>query len=463
LMFRRTLIEQIGPWDTVNKGGDSEFLTRLIEYVGSENVLHLSDRPLSFSRVWSGSLTSGEMSRGFFAYSRLLYRWAFRQWHWQQGKLGKKSFSNPQEIRPYAVPTTFETGDQYRDLGIFDVIYATDFFRQSKYIDRALVEIETLVESGLRVGYMHLYSPQTSRHAGIPPKLFEMQASGRLSQVSQDDKAEAKLLLLIDLSIGMFLDELQSTVRVSRGVAIDQEQPQLFGAEDRSPTSFIQSLRNLNSSFDVDFEVVGSTLEKQRELVEEVPKDRLLPSTLVWVTHVKSKAAPIIPPWGRPVVGFHSYGNRYRWPNNLASFRSAYNPGKYTVKLYGQIDVVIKEFGEDALESVELIDSHTSNETEFLASIDFWVYFPHPRLKDGVWEPVLNAMQAGKVVVLPHRLQAIYGDAAIYAEHHNIEESVTFFSQNPDAYITQAERGQHFIAENYTPDRFIQRVQKLMP
>src|SRR5699024_8889996 len=206
LMFRRTLIEQIGPWDTVNKGGDSEFLTRLIEYVGSENVLHLSDRPFSFSRVWSGSLTSGEMSRGFFAYSRLLYRWAFRQWHWQQGKLGKKSFSNPQEIRPYAVPTTFETGDQYRDLGIFDVIYATDFFRQSKYIDRALVEVETLVGAGLRVGYMHLYSPQSSRHAGIPPKLFEMQASGRLSQVSQDDKAEAKLLLLIDLSIGMFLD-----------------------------------------------------------------------------------------------------------------------------------------------------------------------------------------------------------------------------------------------------------------
>src|SRR5699024_2563379 len=79
LMFRRTVIEEVGPWDTVNRGGDSEFLTRILEYYGQEKIVNLLNRPLSFSRVWSGSLTSGEMSRGYFAYSRLLYRWAFRQ------------------------------------------------------------------------------------------------------------------------------------------------------------------------------------------------------------------------------------------------------------------------------------------------------------------------------------------------------------------------------------------------
>src|SRR5699024_5913230 len=98
LMFRKSVIDEIGPWDTVNRGGDSEFYTRLIENYGDSRVGNLYDKPLSFSRVWDGSLTSGEMSRGYFGYSRLLYRWAFRQWHWSSGKLGYKATRTPGDV-----------------------------------------------------------------------------------------------------------------------------------------------------------------------------------------------------------------------------------------------------------------------------------------------------------------------------------------------------------------------------
>src|SRR5699024_5518866 len=54
LMFRKEIVSQIGDWDPVNRGGDSEFYNRLIEYVGSNGVIHI-DRPLSFSRVREGS------------------------------------------------------------------------------------------------------------------------------------------------------------------------------------------------------------------------------------------------------------------------------------------------------------------------------------------------------------------------------------------------------------------------
>src|SRR5699024_3746993 len=171
LMFRKFVAEEIGPWDTVNRGGDSEFYTRLVEYYGEERVWSLHDRPLSFSRVWDGSLTSGEMSRGYFAYARLLYRWAFRQWQWSSNKSGKKAIRVAGDERPYPRPTTFEAGQRHKKLGPFDVIYVTDFFRQAKHVDRALQEIETLSESGFRVGYMHLYSPETTVPAGIPPRL----------------------------------------------------------------------------------------------------------------------------------------------------------------------------------------------------------------------------------------------------------------------------------------------------
>src|SRR5699024_963446 len=141
LMVRRAVVDEIGPWDTVNRGGDSEFLTRLVEYYGEDRIVNLLSRPLSFSRVWTGSLTSGEMSRGFFAYSRLLYRWSFRQWHWSSTKAGEKAVRKLEVSRPYAVPTTFEMGYRNADLGLFDVIYVTDCLRRAKYVNQALQEI----------------------------------------------------------------------------------------------------------------------------------------------------------------------------------------------------------------------------------------------------------------------------------------------------------------------------------
>lgn len=51
-------------------------------------------------------------------------------------------------------------------------------------------DIGVLQEHGLRVGFMHLYSPQTNRPAGFPKELFELQRQGRITQVSHDDLAE---------------------------------------------------------------------------------------------------------------------------------------------------------------------------------------------------------------------------------------------------------------------------------
>src|SRR5699024_9261590 len=100
LMFRKALVDDIGPWDTVNRGGDSEFYLRVQEYGGTDCILALSDKPLSLSRTWEGSLTSGEMSRGFFGYSRLMYRWSFRQWHRHKRERGEVPILEPQKPRP---------------------------------------------------------------------------------------------------------------------------------------------------------------------------------------------------------------------------------------------------------------------------------------------------------------------------------------------------------------------------
>lgn len=462
LMFRKSIIDQIGPWDTVNRGGDSEFLTRVIENFGSQRMADLMENPLSFSRVWAGSLTSGEMSRGFFAYSRLLYRWSFRQWHWERSRQGKKAVRRAGEPRPYAVPTTFEPGQRNRDLGLFDVIYVTDFFRQARFVRFVMNEMDSLQKQGYRVGFMHLNSPQTDRPAGFPPDLFVQQRQGHVTQVAHDDIAETKLLVVYDASIGMFLDQVTSSVVSRRSIVIEHELPSLKNSKIRSASLKSLALEHLDSCFRTQFEIVGASIVEQEELRSQVPHRRLLSDQHVWHQHVTHDPGQIRPPGATPVIGFHSYGNRYRWPSSKDEFRRVYCSSNFETRFFGQLDDLIERFGVDIFEGKITEDTERLGPATFFDEIDFWVYYPHNRLQDRIWEPALSAMQAGKVVVMPERLEPLYGSAAVYAKAEDVSRVVDELSRTPTAYRAQALRGQKLISQYYSPHQFMGRVDSLL-
>ena len=462
LMFRRSIISEVGGWDTVNRGGDSEFYTRLVEYVGSQRMVRLHEYPASFSRVWRGSLTSGEMSRGYFAYSRLLYRWAFRQWQWDAGKQNKKAVRRPGERRPYAIPTTFEAGRKRDDLGTFDVIYVTDFFRQAKFVDYVLDEIETLSEAGFRVGYLHLFSPETTKPAGFPKRLFDLQLSGKIMQVSHDDVAETRLLLVFDGSIGMFADQINSRVTAKRGLVVDHELPWISGTDKRSALFVPQALRHLGECFNCQFEVVGASSLDQYRIRSFIPPSNIASDEYIWRVHTREEARAIRVPQHRPVIGFHSYGNRYRWPDNNRIFEEIYLSGKYDTRFYGSLEPAVTKFDGASLEQIELINLEEMSQADFISSLDFWVYYPHSKLVDKIWEPVLAAMQMGKVVILPPRLAAIYKDGAVYAEAAQVSEAIMDLSRDSEAYLRQAHLGQSFVKAQYSALALQGRVSSLL-
>jgi len=460
LMFRREIVEEIGGWDTVNRGADSEFFMRMSKYYGSERLKHLRDKPLAFSRVWDGSLTSGEMYRGFIGTARVLYLWAIRQWHWDVGKLDRKPTRALGDARPYAVPSTMEAGKRNQDLGLFDVIYVTDFFRQAKAANYVLKELQTL-SNEFRVGYIHLDSPRTDKPEGFSKELFSLQLQGKVTQVSLEDVAETKLLVVYDAAIGMFTDHLESNIKAYQAVVVERELPELSGAPRRSPTEFKTSLKNLDRTFNVTFQIVGATTKDQENLEPKVPKTRLLSGDLVWYPHVDYSPEKIVNPTGKPIVGFHSYGNKYRWPKNREIFNSVYVSDLYETRLFGQVQPAKTVYGEEVLSKIHLVDDKIVPLQDFLSEVDFWLYYPHPKLQDNIWEPVLTALAAGKVVILPPRLASLYGTAAVYANPEQLGDLISSFTQNPDAYRAQAKSAQRFISSRYSADELIHRVRTL--
>lgn len=182
----------------------------------------------------------------------------------------------------------------------------------------------------------------------------------------------------------------------------------------------------------------------------------------MWRTHVSEGPGDIVAPTAMPVVGFHSDSNQYRWPNTLEQFKSVYVSDEYTTRFYGQLEKPLQKFGTEVLQEVEIVDGAAHTAREFLLSIDFWVYWPHSRMGEQVWEPVLSALWAGKVVILPHRLKWLYGDSAVYVEQGNVSSVISFLKRNSDAYVEQAERGQAFVKAYYTRDALTLRINTLV-
>lgn len=459
LMFRKTVTDSVGSWDTSKRGSDTELVDRIKAHYGKTAVINLADKPLSFSRVWDGSLTSGEIYRGYFAYSRLLYRWAFRQWHRDVKRSGEKPVLRTDESRPFAVPTTFEPANRNKDLGLFDVIYVTDFNQRSKFASQALEEIKTALESGLRVGYMHINSPQTVRRSDFISDLFDMQLEGTITQVAETDIAETKLLVVHDSSIGMFLDQFRSTVVVRRGILVHDSGKALKGAVRKSAAQPSIALRHLDQSFNTTFSIVGTEPESQDVLEGSVPPARLLEET--WKTPISLTKGLVREPGTPPVVGFHSFGNKYRWPSTREAFKEIYDGHSHKSLFYGNTAPVKQQHGEDIIRDEQIVSFNQTSLPDFFEMVDFWVHYPHERLGNHTWTAVLEALAAGKVVILPHTFESTYGDAALYASAEEVSSVVAEYSENVSAYVEQAERGQLFIEENYSKMAYLSRLKGL--
>lgn len=107
LMFRRELIEQIGYFDEVRKGADSEYTERIQEFAG--NIVDVR-KPLSITRLDQDSLSRSDFRFGWRHPDRDLYVGSYRAWHQQ---LKRKTtelerFPAPERGRlPFKAPASF--------------------------------------------------------------------------------------------------------------------------------------------------------------------------------------------------------------------------------------------------------------------------------------------------------------------------------------------------------------------
>lgn len=456
LMFSRKIIDDIGMWDEVRRGADAEFRDRIVARYGQRIRVH-RDVPLSFTRTWDGSLTAGEISRGFLDSSRRLYATAYAQWHKKAGTDGE--LLRPAEPRNFPLPSNMSPGQANQNLRNFDVVFMTDYRFPGGTTSLTLQEIEASAQAGYRVGYIHAESPINGTTPPIAERLFELQLAGKVEQLSLKDKAAIKLLVIRHPSVVTFMDQAESQLEVNHAVLIVNNPPVLSGGSGMV-FDLEESIFNVDRIFGVHTMVVPESGVTRNLCIGLVPERRL--HEVTWPGFVDCQRYRKPDFTRRPVLGRHSRDHYLKWPSSRATFDAVYKSQNYDTVLLGGTDELVRKLGSETIHNITVHEFGALDAVRFLEDVDFWAYYHDEMLTESFGMSIAEALAAGKVVILPPYLEESFGEGALYAEPTEVEDLVIELWHNPEKYQEQSERAVKYTKQNISSNAFLARLKRFI-
>jgi glycosyltransferase involved in cell wall biosynthesis len=164
----------------------------------------------------------------------------------------------------------------------------------------------------------------------------------------------------------------------------------------------------------------------------------------------------------RPVIGRHSRPSRQKWPSDPKIVKAVYPvDGSTIVKILGGASPVREVLGY-LPDSWHVIPSGAMNPREFLAELDFFVYYHHPAWVEAFGRNILEALASGLPTILPAHFRPLYGDAALYAEPAEVPSVVRRLYGDRNAYEDLAARADAWVRTRFGYEAHQHRLSKLI-
>jgi len=190
LVRHKPVFKEIGYWDGVRFGADSERISRIKASFGKNAVVNLETGPLSFQRISNNSIAGNDKFGfdGFFFGARREYLLAQRDHH-------KKSvfYKNP-DISNFGVPSVM-LPDRSIGKKHYDVIIASEFRMKGGSTRSNLEEIACQAAAGLRTGIVML-NRYDYPDKGVLPEVREAINLGLCDIITFGEDVSCDLLII---------------------------------------------------------------------------------------------------------------------------------------------------------------------------------------------------------------------------------------------------------------------------
>src|SRR4249919_1645534 len=184
-----------------------------------------------------------------------------------------------------------------------------------------------------------------------------------------------------------------------------------------------------------------------------------------WVNIIDVDAWHADRPWwqsDRPVIGRHSRSSPQKWPTDPKIIEAVYPvDGSAIVRILGGADPVRDVLGT-VPESWQVMPFGAVDPREFLAQLDFFVYYHHPAWVEAFGRNILEAMASGLPAILPQHFRRLFGDSALYAEPADVPSLLSRLYSDRSAYEGIVARAESSVRARFSYEAHQHRLSELI-
>lgn len=468
ILFRKEkVIKHIGYFDQVRKGADTEYALR-IEAAFPGGLVDLPDTALAVIRLDSRSLSRAEFKPGWRHPARSIYREAYEYWHAKVQKTGGSLYIGREPManeRPFPAPRRFWVDQQRnREENAYDYVFVGDWRSYGGPQKSMIEEILALKRSGARIAVCHLEAFRfmtTQRQPKCLPvrKLIHDRV---VDEVLTSDQLEVGCLILRYPPILQYMQLEPAQWHIGKAMVVVNQAPrEVDGSDVRYNVS--DALANFRRVFGCD-----ATWVPQGPLVRNVVRHLVPPAVLSkfdmpGIIDIADWDVPQRILRNRPVMGRYSRDNRLKFPSTSASLLAAYPEDPFfDVRIMGG-SCVSSVLGDRPLpDNWTMLKYNEMPVKEFLAVIDFFVYFDNDEIVEAFGRSILEAMAAGCVVIVDNKFRGVFGDGVIYTRPQEVASLVCSIHADPDRYRELSGKARHCVRQLFSHDSYIVKMQKFI-
>lgn len=465
LMFRREpVMKTLGYWDAVRFGADGELKRRMIQAFGGESVVDLHTGPYSFTRQSSGSLTgSSEFGyHGFFVGARKEYAQSHQYYH---GKKESLYYPQPMKYRPFPVPEPMWPLREVKQNGFrhFDVIIASEFRLLGGTNMSNIEEIKAQQKMGLKTGLLQMNRYDFTSIKQINPEVRAQINGEDVQMLVYGENVSCDVLIVRHPPVlqewQKYLPEIDAkNVRVIINQApmraYGQNSYQLYDIK-RCAEHIKQYTGKIGKWYPIGPSIREAIMEYHQKDLHSI---KLANDDWVNIINIEEWRRPSRPKHDGIWIGRHSRDQYVKWPSQKEELLEIY-PGKapYEIHVLGGASAP-KEIMGDLPDNWVVHPFGEVEPRDFLRDLDVFVYYTHPDWVEAFGRVIFEAMATGVPVIIPSTYKALFGDAAIYAEPEEVQQTIEYLMQNEKVYDSYVKRAWTYVENQFGYTRHASRL-----
>ena len=321
-------------------------------------------------------------------------------------------------------------------------------------------EIAVQAQVGWSTGVVHLNGPLFSQLRPVNPRIREQLRRGRARLLLGDDPIRAKVVVVRHPVVLENAAEQLPPIETEHVVLVANAPPTDIDGHRYYQPAVADRLAREQFGVAPIWAPIGPLVREA--IAPEVPGD-LRERDWVNVIDVDAWHVDRIG-WrsDRPVIGRHSRPSPQKWPDDPQVVEALYPvDGSVVVKILGGADPAQQLLGY-LPDSWQVIPFGGMDPREFLAQLDFFVYYHHPAWLEAFGRNILEALASGLPVILPAHFRSLFGDAAIYAEPAEVPSVVNQLYADRSTYKDVVARADAFVRERFSHDAHHRRLLELI-